>query len=134
VTFYELGQAVIDKYREDEGFSLEQERPLPSNALQRRVWLLFEHPDSSLAARLIAIMSVAVILLSIVTFCLETLPDLKPARASHLARRNSSLNGASSTFSNVSSSASDVDNDPPINFSDPFYKTSRRLPKKTHRR
>jgi len=34
VTFYELGQTVIDKYREDEGFSLEQERPLPSNALQ----------------------------------------------------------------------------------------------------
>jgi len=53
ITFYELGDAVIDKYRDDEGFSREEEQPMPSNALQRRVWLLFEHPDSSLAARLI---------------------------------------------------------------------------------
>jgi len=43
VTFYQLGEAVIDKYREDEGFTREQEQPLPSNAFQRRVWLLFEH-------------------------------------------------------------------------------------------
>jgi len=49
ITFYQLGEAVIDKYREDEGFGREQERPLPSNALQRRVWLLFEHPFSFLA-------------------------------------------------------------------------------------
>lgn len=48
ISFYELGDAVIDKYRDDEGFSREQDRPLPSNPLQRRVWLLFEHPDSSL--------------------------------------------------------------------------------------
>jgi len=39
VTFYELGETVINKYREEEGFSREQEQPLPSNALQ--VHLLF---------------------------------------------------------------------------------------------
>jgi len=115
ITFYQLGDAVIDKYREDEGFSREQERPLPSNALQRRVWLLFEHPDSSLAARLIAIVSVAVILLSIVTFCLETLPDLKQ-RPTQL---NRNFTGAKSTFANDSRGV--VDQDPPINFSDPFF-------------
>jgi len=115
VTFYQLGEAVIDKYREDEGFRREQEQPLPSNALQRRVWLLFEHPDSSLAARLIAIVSVAVILLSIVTFCLETLPDLKPRQTSSQLTRNSTR--ATSTFVNSTS----TDNDPPLDFSDPFF-------------
>lgn len=41
------------------------------------MWLLFEHPDSSQAARVVAIISVFVILLSIVIFCLETLPKFK---------------------------------------------------------
>jgi len=78
IRFYELGEETIEKYREDEGFVKEEEKPLPTNPFQRRVWLLFEYPESSMAARLIAILSVGVILLSIVTFCLETLPDLKP--------------------------------------------------------
>lgn len=68
---------VIKLFREDEGFIKEEERPLPENELQRKVWLLFEHPDSSQAARVVAIISVFVILLSITIFCLETLPKFK---------------------------------------------------------
>lgn len=64
-------------HREDEGFIKEEERPLPENELQRKVWLLFEHPDSSASARMVAIVSVIVILTSIVIFCLETLPKFK---------------------------------------------------------
>ena len=63
--------------REDEGFIKEEEKPLPSNERQRKVWLLFEYPESSQAARVVAIISVFVILLSIVIFCLETLPEFK---------------------------------------------------------
>lgn len=63
--------------REDEGFIKEEERPLPDNENQRKVWLLFEYPESSQAARVVAIISVFVILLSIVIFCLETLPEFK---------------------------------------------------------
>lgn len=63
--------------REDEGFIKEEERPLPDNEKQRKVWLLFEYPESSQAARVVAIISVFVILLSIVIFCLETLPEFK---------------------------------------------------------
>ncbi|KAG5670750.1 hypothetical protein PVAND_000991 [Polypedilum vanderplanki] len=77
ITFYELGEQAINKFREDEGFIKEEERPLPENELQRKVWCLFEHPDSSQAARVVAIISVFVILLSIVIFCLETLPKFK---------------------------------------------------------
>ena len=52
-------------------------QPLPERKLQRQLWLLFEYPESSLWARVIAVISVSVILLSIVSFCLETLPDFQ---------------------------------------------------------
>lgn len=77
IKFYELGELAINKFREDEGFIKEEEKPLPSHEFQRNVWLLFEYPESSQAARVVAIISVFVILLSIVIFCLETLPEFK---------------------------------------------------------
>ncbi|XP_046434317.1 potassium voltage-gated channel protein Shaker isoform X6 [Neodiprion fabricii] len=77
IKFYELGEMATNKFREDEGFIKEEEKPLPSHELQRKVWLLFEYPESSQAARVVAIISVFVILLSIVIFCLETLPEFK---------------------------------------------------------
>ncbi|OCT73152.1 potassium voltage-gated channel subfamily A member 7 [Xenopus laevis] len=78
--FYQLGEDVIRKFREDEGFSKEEERLLPECEFMKQVWLLFEHPDSSSAARIIAIISVMVILISIVIFCLETLPEFRDDR------------------------------------------------------
>ncbi|XP_008310805.1 potassium voltage-gated channel subfamily A member 1-like [Cynoglossus semilaevis] len=77
IKFYELGVDAMEKFREDEGFIREEERPLPDKEFQRQIWLLFEHPESSGTARGIAIVSVMVILISIVIFCLETLPQLK---------------------------------------------------------
>lgn len=77
IKFYDLGQETIDKFREDEGFIKEEEQELPTNKFQRAVWLLFEYPESSMPAKIIAILSVVIILLSIVTFCLETLPQFK---------------------------------------------------------
>uniref|UniRef100_A0A1A8FKJ9 Potassium voltage-gated channel, Shab-related subfamily, member 1 n=1 Tax=Nothobranchius korthausae TaxID=1143690 RepID=A0A1A8FKJ9_9TELE len=74
IRFYELGEEAMEIFREDEGFIKEEERPLPENDFQRQVWLLFEYPESSGPARIIAIISVMVILISIVSFCLETLP------------------------------------------------------------
>eukprot|EP00794_Sanderia_malayensis_P015109 gene15109-16665_t len=52
-------------------------RLLPKNKHQRRLWELFEYPDTSLWARLVAIFSVTVIILSITMFCVETLPNFK---------------------------------------------------------
>ncbi|XP_074500330.1 potassium voltage-gated channel subfamily A member 3 [Sebastes fasciatus] len=77
IRFYELGEEAMEKFREDEGFIKEEERPLPENEFQRQVWLLFEYPESSGPARGIAIVSVLVILISIVIFCLETLPEFR---------------------------------------------------------
>ncbi|KAM4018267.1 potassium voltage-gated channel subfamily A member 4 [Anomaloglossus baeobatrachus] len=77
VKFYELGEEALLKYREDEGFVKEEEKRLPDNEFKRQVWLLFEYPESSGPARGIAIVSVLVILISIVIFCLETLPEFR---------------------------------------------------------
>lgn len=77
IKFYEIDEAVIQGFIDDEGLSKEEQRPMPTNEFQRQVWLLFEYPDSSRAARMIAIVSVMVILTSIVIFCLETLPEFR---------------------------------------------------------
>ncbi|KAM4624494.1 potassium voltage-gated channel subfamily A member 1-like [Polymixia lowei] len=75
--FYELGEDIMNRFKEDEGFPKEEERPLPTNEIQKRLWMLFEHPESSSGARIIAIISVMVIVVSILIFCLETLPDFR---------------------------------------------------------
>ncbi|KAE8613905.1 hypothetical protein XENTR_v10007909 [Xenopus tropicalis] len=77
IRFYELGEEAMERFREDEGFIKDEEKPLPCNEFQRQVWLIFEYPESSSSARGIAIVSVLVILISIITFCLETLPEFR---------------------------------------------------------
>lgn len=47
IKFYELGEATLAKFREDEGFIKEAEKPMPENETQRNIWLLFEYPESS---------------------------------------------------------------------------------------
>lgn len=83
IKFYELESEAIELYRDDEGLVREEERILPSQEFQRQLWLLFEYPESSGPARIIAIVSVMVILISIVIFCLETLPEFREVPASN---------------------------------------------------
>lgn len=85
IRFFDLGEAAFQKFRDDEGYDKEEERPLPDNMYQRKVWLLMEHPESSQAARVVAITSVLVILASIIIFCLETLPRFKHYKIYNLA-------------------------------------------------
>ncbi|XP_005991276.1 potassium voltage-gated channel subfamily A member 4 [Latimeria chalumnae] len=92
VKFYELGEEALLKFREDEGFVKEEEKPLPENEFKRQIWLLFEYPESSSPARGIAIVSVLVILISIVIFCLETLPEFRDEK-DFLASDKAALNG-----------------------------------------
>ncbi|KAF7204537.1 potassium voltage-gated channel subfamily A member 7 [Nothobranchius furzeri] len=102
--FYELGEDIVNRFKEDEGFSKEEERPLPANWVQRKLWMLFEHPESSSGARVIAIISVMVIVLSILIFCLETLPAFK---------REEDHSHAKNTSENIPP--------PPSVFLDPFF-------------
>lgn len=89
ISFYELDDEAVQKYRVDEGFLKEDVKLLPENEFQRKVWLLFEYPESSFAARCIAICSIFVIILSIVIFCIETLPHFKHYRITNGSSRSS---------------------------------------------
>ena len=75
IMFFELGLAAMNQLFEIPGSSGEEENVLPKNKWQRRIWQLFDHPDSSMYARVLAFWSLAVIIVSIVTFCLESLPQ-----------------------------------------------------------
>ncbi|XP_007568956.1 potassium voltage-gated channel subfamily A member 10 [Poecilia formosa] len=77
IVFYELGQEAMEQFREDEGFIKDVDIPLPKNEIYRQFWLLFEYPESSNAARGVALVSVLVIVISIIIFCMETLPEFR---------------------------------------------------------
>lgn len=80
IQFYDLGQHVIEQLRIDEGIYDELEKPVPRNLLKRKFWLLFEYPHSSSQARIVAMLSVFVVLVSITVFCLDTMPSIQLPR------------------------------------------------------
>jgi len=51
---------------------------VPKNQLLAKIWVLFEKPNSSWGARILAVFSIIIILLSITVFCLETVPSMNP--------------------------------------------------------
>jgi len=73
VEFYELERDVVDEYKMSEGYTAD-EMKLPSNATLKKIWMHFEYPETSRAAYVIAVVSVLITLVSIVLFCIETLP------------------------------------------------------------
>ncbi|KAG5267466.1 hypothetical protein AALO_G00222090 [Alosa alosa] len=105
IRFYQLGEEALERFREDEGYIKEEEKPLPQNEFQKQVWLIFEYPESSSPARGIAIVSVIVITISIITFCLETLPEFRDERELPVTVR-----GDNSTAAR-----------PSLTFTDPFF-------------
>lgn len=74
--FYEIEKEIVDHYKKEEGY-IEEERILPENPLQRKIWMLVEYPETSCFAYAIAILSVIITVLSIALFCIETLPVFK---------------------------------------------------------
>src|SRR5688572_30190026 len=88
---------------------------MPTNALQCKIWLFFEYPESSMAARMLAIMSVIVILLSIVIFCLETLPQFKRYRVTNTTLLTLHENGT------VPTGGGRMEEDDIPRFTEPFF-------------
>ena len=70
---------------------IEKELPLPSNEILKKIWKLFEIPDSSFFAKAVSLLSMTVILTSIVMFCLETVPTFKEPRYSEKAGVNGTI-------------------------------------------
>ena len=80
VLFFELGESLLGIEEDSSGLDSVEDEELPKNPVMRKIWILFEHPNSSIFARIIAVFSVFVILVSIVVFCIETLPQLDPSK------------------------------------------------------
>ncbi|KAM6977801.1 potassium voltage-gated channel subfamily A member 10 [Aplochiton taeniatus] len=115
ILFYELGSEAMEQFREDEGFIKEVEIPLPSNEMHRQFWLLFEYPESSNAARGVALVSVFVIVISIIIFCMETLPEFREEMDRIMPTAVQPFNQSGGV------SPSSSPNNGPSTFSDPFF-------------
>jgi hypothetical protein len=77
IVFYGLGRRVLHKFLEEEGLGHDIPKFLPDNLLQRKIWLFVEYPESSTPARILAFISVFVVVLSTFIFCIETLPTFE---------------------------------------------------------
>ena len=128
IEFYQLGEEQIRLFREKEGFIMDTDMVLPKPEWQRRLWLLCEEPDSSRAARIFAVVSVFCILVSVVNFCMETLPSFARPVCINVTEPTSRTSLRSVNHSQphgASFNASSTVKDPVItmrpNYEDPFF-------------
>lgn len=78
VVFYDLPEDVVQIVQLEAGIADEpEEKPMPSNYYMGIIWNTLEYPNSSKLAKFLAIFSVIVITLSLIIFCIETLPTFK---------------------------------------------------------
>ena len=79
VEFFELGDEILSDIRLKEGYlSMDEDaKEHPQNKLQRKIWELFDQPDTSTAASCLAVFSVAIIVLAITVSIAETVPSVK---------------------------------------------------------
>ena len=84
VIFYDLPEEAVQVIQLEAGIADEpEEQPMPNNYYMRIIWNTLEYPNSSKFAKFLAIFSVLVITLSLIIFCIETLPTFKkPANES----------------------------------------------------
>lgn len=74
--FFDMGDEVIDAFQIDAGIKeVQVDRPLPKWKPFRVIWQFLDDPDSSKPAKLFAITSVLIIVLSLIMFVMETLPE-----------------------------------------------------------
>lgn len=88
VKFFRIPDEALKQLKQMEGYTgpdEEEEEEPPENKYQELVWKTMEYPESSTFARVIAFLSVLIILISIITFCIESLPQF---HASDMHARN----------------------------------------------
>lgn len=112
IKFFQLHQADL-RYKQEiepeEVVVVEEE--MPEHPIQRKMWRLLEYPNTSIWADLLAKFSLLVIIVSTITFCVETLPSFRR----HTVCRNitsSSLHNNTNTdnMTSVLSNTSQVSN------------------------
>ncbi|OAF68179.1 Potassium voltage-gated channel subfamily A member 5 [Intoshia linei] len=99
-TFYKLDKDLIDTFRRPENVNQRKEAKLPDKKILKMLWLLFEFPESSIFARILALFSMIIIIISIVIFCMETLPSFRNYEVQYHDNSNTSAPLVNSSFSN----------------------------------
>lgn len=76
VSFFGLGQEAFFDLEKREGY-IHEEIEEPKELWKRKIWELFDAPISSKPARVVSCWSVFVIVVSISTYCMETMPRFR---------------------------------------------------------
>ena len=77
VEFFQLGDKALESVASCLPLKPTRGSGLPRGVLQKKIWTLFERPDTSTLAKIIAVFSVFMIVLSVFISCIETLPSLR---------------------------------------------------------
>ena len=73
-----MGDEIVEAFWVSEGYEKPAEAVMPVNNFQRKLWELMEYPDSSLAARVMAFISIFVITTSVILDGLFLFPSTRP--------------------------------------------------------
>lgn len=72
IEFFELGEDILHNMMINEGYIEESKPALPTNSLQRKLWELFEHPDSSPVATILVLFSIFMIVAAVISSIIES--------------------------------------------------------------
>ncbi|TNN19769.1 Potassium voltage-gated channel subfamily A member 2 [Schistosoma japonicum] len=71
--FFQIESEALDIYKKNEGY-VPDVIILPENVIKRKLWMLFEYPETSVLAFTFSMASFIFTVISIILFCIETLP------------------------------------------------------------
>ncbi|XP_031555551.1 shaker-related potassium channel tsha2-like [Actinia tenebrosa] len=74
VQFFQLGEQALNSIAKG---MLKNKKKLPNGTWRQKLWNLFEQPDTSILARIIAMFSISMVGVSLVLSCIETIPSLR---------------------------------------------------------
>ncbi|CAH8831435.1 unnamed protein product [Trichobilharzia szidati] len=85
--FFQIESEALDVYKKNEGY-VPDIIVLPEDHLKRKLWMLFEYPETSVLAFSFSIASFIFTVISIILFCIETLPVYSQTHCEPGARPN----------------------------------------------
>ena len=96
LTFFGIPNDEVIMLQKREGYvplseNDELQEILPKNTFQRLVWQFIDHPESSIWARCFAILTLLIIVVSITSFCMETIPKYHEVLYSKEAHHHGSV-------------------------------------------
>ncbi|OQV24015.1 Potassium voltage-gated channel subfamily A member 2 [Hypsibius exemplaris] len=92
IIFFELGDEVLRNFLQNEDM-LQVKSVVPKGTIQNAVWQLFENPTSSRMAQILAACNVILVIVAVINFCIQTLPEYQVVENAGTARDLSTILG-----------------------------------------